>query len=129
MSQRERLGRGFAFPVAPSPDGQLAWRAGPEKIEESIRIILETSPGERVMRPAFGCGLRRFLMQPNTSATRSQIAREVERSLVEHEPRINVTQVRVLPDEDPALVLVHIAYVVSRTSRPQNLVYPFYLQD
>ncbi len=129
MAEQERLGRGFAFPVRPSPTGTLPWRSGRDKIEQSIRIILETAPGERVMRPTFGCGLRRFIMQPNTPATRTQIAKEVQRALVDHEPRINVTKVQVLPDQDPALVLIHIAYTIARTSRPDNFVFPFYLQD
>ncbi|MDP1532761.1 MAG: GPW/gp25 family protein, partial [Rubrivivax sp.] len=87
-----------------------------------------TEPGERLMRPAFGCGLRRFLMQPNTTATRAQMQREIEQALRSWEPRIAVEQVQVLPGEDPAMVLVQIQYTHLRDGRRDNLVYPFYLE-
>jgi len=122
------LGRGWAFPVSPDQGGALDYVAGPDKVAQAITIILDTDPGERIMRPAFGCGLRRFLMQPNTSATRALIAREVELALAAFEPRINTTDVHVDPGDDPALVLIHIAYVHVRDNRPGNLVYPFYLE-
>ena len=80
------------------------------------------------MRPDFGCGLRRFLMKPNTTATRALIQREVERALANWEPRIRLESVGVTPGEDPALVLVTIAYVQVLDGRRDNLVYPFYLE-
>lgn len=80
------------------------------------------------MRPTFGCGLERFIMQPNTSATRTQIAKEVERALTAFEPRINLTRVEVSPDREPSVVMIHIHYTHARTGRPGNLVYPFYLE-
>jgi hypothetical protein len=80
------------------------------------------------MRPSFGCGLRRYLMRPNNTATRTLIQRDVERALAAFEPRISLTRVDVEPGEDPALVLIHIQYVHLRTGRRDNLVYPFYLE-
>ena len=122
------LGQGWAFPVAPDPDGLLPLSAGPDKVAQSIRIILETEPGERVMRPDFGCGLRRYLMAPNSVATRSLIQRDVQRALSVWEPRIELTAVQVDPGDDPAMVLIRIAYVHARDRRPASLVYPFYLE-
>lgn len=129
MSALRHLGKGWAFPVAPDPvTGELSYRAGTDKVLESIRIILETEPGERIMRPSFGCGLRRYLMQPNTVATRALIKRDVESALRSFEPRIEVTSVDVSPGDDAALVLITIDYVHVRDRRPGNLVYPFYLR-
>ena len=101
---------------------------GSDKVRLSIWIILATEPGERVMRPDFGCGLRQFLMKPNTSATRALIKGDVERALSSWEPRIRLEQVNVAPGEDPSLVLIHIHYVHTRDGSPGNLVYPFYLE-
>jgi phage baseplate assembly protein W len=128
MSTIRMLGRGWEFPVAAGAVGALSYAEGPTKVAQSIWIILDTEPGERIMRPTFGAGLRRFLMQPNTSATRALIAHDVELALVTFEPRIQVTEVRVDPGDDPALVLIHIAYVHVRDQRPGNLVFPFYLE-
>jgi phage baseplate assembly protein W len=121
------LGRGWKFPVMPGESGGLDYAAGPDKVQESIRMILETEPGERIMRPSFGAGLRRYLMKPNQEATRALIRHDVEQALAAFEPRIDVTEVRADPGDDPSLVLIRIAYVHVRDSRPGNFVYPFYL--
>ena len=132
---KAQLGRGWSMPLVPLVESGASRRSlglqyvdGPEKVRQSILIILDTEPGERIMRPAFGCGLRRYLMKPNSVATRALIQRDVERALLTFEPRISLNGVAVTPGEDPAEVLIQIAYVHVRTGRPDNLVYPFYLQ-
>ncbi|MFI8261862.1 MULTISPECIES: GPW/gp25 family protein [unclassified Streptomyces] len=133
-----RLGTGLRFPFRPgngsgtgsagTGGGRLAWVAGAAAIRQSVETILDTEPGERVMRPTFGCGLRRHLMAPNTPATRTAIAAEIGEALSAWEPRIRVTEVAVTPGEEPALVWIDIAYVHLLDLRPDNLVYPFYLR-
>jgi len=128
MSALAQLGRGWPFPVLVDTDRpKLSYVDGAEKVRESIWIILDTEPGERIMRPTFGCGLRRYLGQPNTVAVRALIRHDVEGALAAWEPRIQVTSVDVVAGNDPALVEIAIAYVHLRTSRPDNLVYPFSL--
>lgn len=124
----DRLGRGPGLPFTPDGNGHLPVVGGPEKVRQSIFIILDTEPGERVMLPEFGCGLRRFLMQPNNGATRSQIEREIGLALQQWEPRIKVSQVDVNPGDDPALVLIEIQYAHVLDGRRDSLVYPFYLE-
>ena len=109
-------------------DKQLNYLDGPAKVRQSIIIILETEPGERIMRPDFGCGLRRYLMKPNTTETHALIQRDVERALSDWEPRIELESVEVSEGEDPAMVLIHIHYVHIRDGSQENLVYPFYLE-
>ncbi len=128
MSALRFLGRGWAFPVVPNDRGALEYAGGPDKVQQSIRIILDTEPGERIMRPSFGCGLRRYLMRPNTGATRALIKHDVELALGAWEPRVRLTDLAVDPGDDPSLVLIRIAYVHVRDQRPGNLVYPFYLE-
>ena len=128
MSTALFLGKGWSYPVAPSRAGELEYTAGPDKVAQSIWIVLDTAPGERVMRPTFGCGLRRYLMAPNTTATRALIKHDVQIALANFEPRITVTDLQVTPGDDPALVLIRIAYVTVRDNRPGNLVYPFFLE-
>jgi hypothetical protein len=124
---RAYLGRGWATPLAPDGAGRLPYVGDIEKVRQAILIVLETEPGERVMRPGFGCGLRRYLMKPNTTATRALIQRDVERALAAWEPRIRLQAVTVSAGEDPALARIDIAYVHVRDGRRDNLVYPFYL--
>lgn len=128
MSSLAFIGRGWSFPVSPADDAhRLLYLDGPEKVREAIWIILDTEPGERIMRPSFGCGLRRYLGEPNTVAVRALIRHDVEQALTAWEPRISVTSVDITPGDDPSLVEIAIAYVHVRTSRPDNLVYPFFL--
>src|ERR1041385_8089763 len=128
MTALSFLGNGWRFPVAPVPEGRLTYAAGSDKVAQSIWIILDTTPGERVMRPTFGCGIRRYLMAPNTSATRALISHDVQVALANFELRITVTDLQVTPGDDPALVLIRIAYITVRDNRPGNLVYPFFLE-
>jgi phage baseplate assembly protein W len=121
-----RLGKGPRFPIRPT-DGRLDWLAGEDLVRQSIETILGTEPGERVMQPAFGCGLSRYLMAPNTANTRAAIQQDVTSALGRWEPRIRVLEVTVTPGEEETLLWIDVAYVRLPDLRPDNLVYPFYL--
>ena len=126
----ERLGKGFAFPIIPDPlRGAVSYRAGAEKVRESIELILRTEPGERIMRPTFGCGLRQYLMELNTVATRADIQRSVTEAIESFEPRVIVNDVLVVPGDDPSLVTITIRYEHQRDGTEGLLVYPFYLEQ
>ncbi len=129
MSPLQQLGRGVSFPLAPDlRSGRLLYLDADDVVRQSIQLILETEPGERLMRPTFGCGLRRHLMKPNTSATRALIRRDVEKALENFEPRIRLETVGVDPGDDPSMILIRIAYAHRLDGRKDNLVYPFYLE-
>jgi phage baseplate assembly protein W len=122
-------GQGLPFPVRPDPvAGTIRPAHGIELVRQSIETILDTEPGERIMLPAFGCGLRRYLMAPNTVTTRTAIRQDITTALGQWEPRIQLTNVAVTPGEDPSLVWIEISYVLLADLRPDNLVYPFYLR-
>jgi phage baseplate assembly protein W len=93
------LGRGIGFPPRIGTDGRLSWSAGEDNVRDAIRVIVSTDRNERLRTPEFGAGLGRFLFEPNTVATRAQIAERIERALAAWEPRIAVDAVDV--DEDP----------------------------
>jgi phage baseplate assembly protein W len=128
MTVEAWVGRGPRFPLRPGRDGGISFVGGEEIIRQSIETILDTDPGERVMLPTFGCGLRRYLMEPNTTATRASMQQEIEDALSRWEPRIQLTSVAVTPGDDPSLVWIEIAYVRLVDRRADNLVYPFYLR-
>ena len=123
------LGTGLRFPVRPDPaTGSIPYVDGMELIRQAVETILDTEPGERIMLPAFGCGLRRYLMEPNTLTTRTSMQQDITDALQRWEPRVRLTNVAVTPGEDPSLVWIEIAYVRLADLRPDNLVYPFYLK-
>ncbi|MFH8251253.1 GPW/gp25 family protein [Microbacterium sp. B2969] len=122
-------GTGIRLPFLPAPDDHgLSWLDGMDLIRQSVTTILDTEPGERIMLPAFGCGLRRYLMAPNNLTTRTAMASDIRSALEAWEPRIQLLEVTVAEGEDPSLVWVDIAYVRRADLRPDNLVYPFYLR-
>lgn len=121
------LGTGLRFPVLPV-NGAITFVDGMELVRQSIETILDTEPGERIMLPAFGCGLRRYLMEPNTLSIRTAMREDITSALTTWEPRIRLTNVAVTPAEDPSLVWIEISYVRLTDLRPDNLVYPFYLR-
>jgi phage baseplate assembly protein W len=125
---REFLGQGLAFPIQIDPRGGIALASGERDIEQAIRIVLETVPGERVMRPQFGCRAWELVFAPRNAATRALLIHYVEQALARWEPRIEVREVRVL--DDPAhdgAFLVEIDYLIKTTHDERSIVYPFYL--
>src|SRR3954463_13665305 len=124
------LGRGWAFPVVAGAGGGGAMVSADEDVRQAVLLILETQPGERLMRPEFGAGLRDFVFDPINTGTLALIRHRVEESLVAWEPRIDVTSVVVAPDDPVAGRLrIQIDYEVRATNTFYNLVFPFYLRE
>lgn len=124
----EIIGRGWVFPPRIGPQGGMALTSERTELDQSIRIILSTSPGQRVMRPTFGCRLYELVFAPNNSHTAAQARRYVEEALGMWEPRIRVTRVDARPDEqDRSRLVIHIEYQVKATHDQRSLVFPFYL--
>lgn len=125
------LGRGWAMPVALDPrTGLVASVAYEQDIRQSILIILETAPGERMMRPNFGCGIHEFVFAVVDSTTLQRVRSTVEEALRRCEARIDVLSVNV--DEaatSEGKLLVEIEYRVRKTNQLGNLVFPFYLRE
>lgn len=119
MNAGQIYGQSIAFPPRVGPDGRMAWSVGDANIRESIEVILKTEPKERINLASFGGGLRQFLFEPNTVATRHQIEDRITRALEEWEPRITVTSVEVEEDErdvQAATATIHYQLVATRQS-------------
>jgi phage baseplate assembly protein W len=127
VSQLDFLGTGAPFPFVPT-NGRVPFVSGADKVRQSILLILETEPGERIMRPDFGCGLRRYLMEPNNEATRARLAASISEALELWEPRISVDEVNVYGADDPAAVIVSIRYQHVRDGSEGAVLFPFRLR-
>jgi phage baseplate assembly protein W len=127
---RDFLGTGWAHPVGTDHQGDIELSSAEDNIRQSVRIIIGTAKGERVMRPDFGCAVHDYVFAAADPATLSMIEDAVEEALVQWEPRIDVENVDAEPDsENPNRVLVEIDYWVRETNSSANLVYPFYLKE
>ncbi|WIV66073.1 GPW/gp25 family protein [Natrialbaceae archaeon AArc-T1-2] len=126
-SDHEFLGRGWAFPVA-TTSGDVDLASGERTIEESIRVIIGTAKGERIMRPDFGCRIHEYVFETIDTSTKSLIETAVEDALVEWEPRIDVENVTVSTDRlSTGELMISVDYTVRDTNNEHNLVYPFYV--
>lgn len=133
MNQRSKdkayLGRGWAFPLQIDPNGGFALAGGERDIEQAIRIILQTRPGERKMRPEFGCRASEMLFEPRDVSTQTAMKRFVQEALTRWEPRIDVQNVDVTfgSDETEGAIFVEITYVIKESHDTRSIVYPFFL--
>jgi phage baseplate assembly protein W len=128
---REFLGVGWAFPVAVAADTGLVELARYEEdIRESIRIILGTAKGERVMRPDFGCGIHDLVFAALTAQLVAEVETTVRDALRTYEARIDVLRVSVDSTQlDQGHLDVVIDYEIRATNQPGNYVYPFYFRE
>ncbi len=122
------VGRGFSWPLGVDHTGSIRLTDTADDIERSILIVLTTAPGERVMRPRFGCEIWDLLFEPITPSLFGLVAQAVYDALGQWEPRIVVDEVTPTGDEnDDGAVRVHISYRVRATNDARNLVFPFYV--
>lgn len=122
------LGRGWSFPVGVDASGDVDLAEGEADVKQAIRLILSTTPGERIMRPRFGCGIHAYAFETVDTTTLSLIEEDVRDALTEWEPRIELRSVDAeLTDAADGRLEVAIDYRVRRTNVEGSLVYPFYL--
>jgi uncharacterized protein len=125
--EHDFVGAGWAFPVAVDARGAIALARGTDELEQAMRLILMTYPGERPMRPAFGSRLRDFIFQGATRENTAAIEGVVQQALRRWEPRVTVTSVDVTAvTAEDGLLYIDIRYVVKSTNDRRNLVFPFY---
>jgi phage baseplate assembly protein W len=123
------LGEGWSFPIAVDVTGEIAVSLYEDDVQQAIRIILGTEPGERVMRPDFGAGLRGLMFEPINTTTIALVQYRVEQALIKWEPRIDSVNVKVSADPPNGKLMIDVSYRVRTTNTFYNLVYPFYLQE
>lgn len=101
-----------------------------ESIRSSISLLLSTEMGERVMQPTFGWKRDRWLFESMNTSAATAIEKEIETALLMFEPRVNLNEVRIFPDEiETGKISIRVDYTVRSTNKRNNLVFPFYLTE
>ncbi len=122
------LGRGWGFPILPDEAGRLAYVEGEPNVEQSLRILLQTRLGERVMRPGYGSQAPRLVFAPGSEQYLRLLEETIREAVRDWEPRVALEAVRAEADAaDPADVTVSIDYRIRPTNSRLNLVFPYYL--
>ena len=120
------LGSGLAFPLGVDDRGRIALAREEIDVEQAIRIILSTAPGERPMRPEFGCAVHDCVFERIEADTLARIDQAVRVALDRWEPRIAIEDIAFETRREGEL-LVHLRYRVRATNDVRNLVFPFYV--
>jgi Bacteriophage baseplate protein W len=122
------LGRGLRFPLLPDAGGSLGYLEGDENVEQSLRLLLLTAQGERVMRADFGTRAPQLVFAPGSVQFLRLLEDAVRVAVRDFEPRAEVLEVLAEVDPaDPTHATVSLAYRVRRSNSRQNLVFPYYL--
>jgi phage baseplate assembly protein W len=124
----EILGSGIAFPLQVDRRGGIALAHDETDVDQAIQLILGTAPGERPMRPEFGCGVHDFVFDTIDAGTVARMETEIRSALDRWEPRVEVQSVDFdLAGVDRGELLIQIDYRLRHNNHMRNLVYPFYV--
>lgn len=128
MEDRAYLGKGIKFPLQINKaTGRFVMAQEEESVKESIYIILMTQKEERFTRPDFGSRILSYTFM-DTSVTRiNMMARELEETILEQEPRVSEVDVSVDPQLERGCLIINIKYTIAENNTQDNLVFPFYL--
>ena len=125
---RPFLGRGWGFPTALDADGRIVPVMGEAAVEQSVRLILSTAMGERIMRPEFGCGLHGRIFDPGTTESTGQLIGDIRSALARWEHRAELVDMSIGADAgDQSKRLIELTIQIKGTNSRFNLVYPFYV--
>jgi len=122
------LGTGIFFPLQVDHWGRLALARDETDVEQALWLILSTAPGERPMRPEFGCAVHDLVFDRIDGETIGRIEREIRVALDRWEPRVECDSVDFdYTEADDGKLVVELGYRVRATNEVRNLVYPFYV--
>ena len=126
-------GSGWQFPPEFSKGESSAMTvmaSGPANIAQSLKVLLTTDPGERLMLPEYGCGTARLLFEPVDQRTITKLQNSIADAILLYEPRVNLVNVNIFQDRNnTGLLKVSIEYAIKATNSRFNLVYPFYINE
>lgn len=140
-SEKAFLGRGWSYPPTfvktpvfregtSEEVGKIQMSAAEQDIRESLLVLFDTLPGERIMEPAFGCNLREMLFEPIDTTFIAYIEDLIATAVLLHEPRISLNRISIDPADDGAgRVDIRLDYSVRSTNSRSNFVYPFYKKE
>ncbi|MCC6459598.1 MAG: GPW/gp25 family protein [Saprospiraceae bacterium] len=128
MATKSFLGTGWSFPPTFLENLETVQMVTDEEdIEQSLRILLSTYPGERITNLEYGCDLRSMILQPFNSATDARIRDIITMAIMYFEPRVKLNEIKIdSTSERDGLLKIKLFYTVIKTNIRYNIVYPFY---
>jgi phage baseplate assembly protein W len=124
------LGTGWSFPPEFSKRGAVQMVDAEEDIRQSLLILLSTNPGERVMQPSFGCGLKSKVYENINESSVTILKDLIKRAILFFEPRVVLESISAdTSNAYEGQLNFMISYRVISTNTRHNIVYPFYFRE
>lgn len=128
--KRSFLGTGWSFPPSfRRESASVTMVTDAQDIDQSLRILLTTALGERLMRPKYGCDLRTYLFEPLDTGLVTYIRDLVETAILYYEPRIELLELELHEEPQGGRLLLELAYRIRATNARANVVFPFYKNE
>jgi len=130
MSNRSYLGTGWSFPPAFIKDKGIEMVTEEEDIEQSLRILFTTIPGERIFRYDYGCNINQWIFGEITLSEKTLITDTIEQAILLYEPRIQVERIDIdIKDAPEGLLRINLEYEILKVNSRRNIVFPFYFKE
>ena len=124
------LGRGWNFPPTFTKGIGVEMLEGEDDIQSSLKILLSTRIGERIMEPEFGCNTDSMIFEIMNTGFQTFMQKQIKEAILLYEPRIDLQSVDLITQNDvDGLVLISVDYVVRTTNSRSNLIFPFYIKE
>ncbi len=130
-AQDDIIGHGWSFPPTFSKHNHsVEMVGGLDDIEQSLDILFNTIPGERIMLEEYGCDLKAFVFAPLDTTTKTKMKSQIQMAILNYEPRIVLNSIEL--DDSGYLngvLLINIDFSISQTNTRHNVVYPYYFRE
>lgn len=124
------LGKGWSFPPAFMKGQGVEMAESEEDIQQSLRILFSTTPGERIFRFDYGCNIRQWVFDEMNLSTKTLIIDAIKQAILYYEPRIEVEKINVeIKDAFEGILWINLDYTVRQTNSRSNIVFPFYFKE
>jgi phage baseplate assembly protein W len=125
------LGTGWGFPPSfENLSEGVEMVSGERDIKQSLIILLNTSLGERIMKPEYGCGIRNFVFQETDNSHIHVLKDIITNAILNYEPRVKVEEINIDTENYlDGVITIEIDYFIITTNTRSNIVFPYYLSE
>jgi len=131
IEKKSFLGTGWSFPpeFIKNPC-RVAMVSDDEDIKQSLKILLSTRHGERVMQPEYGCNLDKLSFEPINTTLLSLVKDLIEKAVLYYEPRVDLKELDIDTSRvTEGLLIITLVCETRTTNSRYNMVYDYYLKE
>lgn len=124
------LGTGWSFPPTfDKNEGGVIMKSAEDNIRKSLRVLMLTRFGEKVMDPTFGSDINNIIFNTMDTTRLTLLKNRIEEAILYHEPRVHLDDVKVEPNATEGILNILLSYTIPTTNSRQNMVFPYYITE